>query len=198
MEKGLEKLKVVISPDDDGVVREVSIDDLRLAAWSSDPGTGKAVMLPDKNGNPGYEVHSPLVFAPPIGYEATPPIEQLIADRVKAEYDRLKGDDEVDDILDAEDFDVPDEEIPLDTIYEVIAMKPEVPQLKKQKDRETELTEKAKADLEYEELKERERHNRRRAREASLRRQQEEAEMFDRPPRRTFEPDPPQPDTPSK
>lgn len=175
----LERMEVRISPDDDGVVRTVTPDELRAAGWSDDPGQGKAVMLPAANGRPGYEVISPMIFAPPIGYEPTPPIDELIRDRVRQEYDRLKGEDEVDDILDAEDFDVEDDTVPLETIYEVIAMKPEVPSLPK--DSKPDLSEKVKADLEYEELLMRERLNRKRNREASIRKQQEEHELYSAP-----------------
>lgn len=179
MNDNLEKMEVRISPSDDGEVRSVSVDELRSAGWSDDPGTGKAVLLPADNNRPGYEVISPMIFAPPIGYEATPPIDELIRARVKSEYDRLKDDEEIDDIIDAEDFDVEDDDVPLDTIYEVIAMTPEAPKLpaKSQPD----LTERAKADLEYEELLSRERANRKRAREASLRKQQEEHELYSAP-----------------
>lgn len=174
------KMRVRISPDEDGVVREVSHADLEAAGWSDDPGTGKAVMLPAANGRPGYEVLSPMVFAPPIGYEATPPIDELISSRVRQEFERLKDDDEIDDILDAEDFDVEDDTVPLETIYELVAMAPEVPSLPK--DSKPDLTEKAKMDIEYEELLARERANRKRNREASLKKQQEEHILYGDPP----------------
>lgn len=172
----LERMEVRVSPSDDGVVRSVTPDELRAAGWSADPGTGKAVMLPGDNGRPAYEVLSPMIFAPPIGYEPTPPIDELIRDRVRKEFERLKDDDEVDDILDAEDFDVEDDEVPIETIYEVIAMKPEVPQLKK--DTKPDLSERVKADIEYEELLAKERIMRKRHREASIKKQQEEHELL--------------------
>lgn len=173
----LERLKVRIEPSADGELRSVTPDQLRDARWSDDPGTGKAVMLPGDNNRPGYEVLSPMIFAPPIGYEATPPIDQLIRERVRDEYARLKDDDEVDDIIDAEDFDVDDDEVPLETIYEVIAMKPEVPNIPKDKN-PAPLDERVKADLEYEEAMMKARLDRKRNREAAIARQREELELY--------------------
>lgn len=172
-----EKLKIEIVPDSDGVVREVGdvLSAAQAAGWSDDPGTGKAVMLPGANGRPGYEVPNPMSFAPPIGWEPTPPIEQLIRDRVKLEYDRLKGEDEIDDIIDAEDFDVPDELPPLETIYEVIAMEPEAPRLPP----EEPLEKRVSRHLDEEEALTRARLERKRNREAALKKQsQEAAELY--------------------
>jgi len=170
------KIRVDVRPDPDGVVPDITeiLEDAEQAGWSDDPGTGVAVMLLDGNGNPAYEVLNPMPFALPIGYEPTPPIEQLIRDRVKSELSRLKDDDELDDINDAEDFDIPDELPPLETIYEVIAMDREAPALK---DTGPSLEDRAKADVEYEELKERQRLLRKRHREAALKKAQEAIEI---------------------
>lgn len=175
----MEKLKVVVAPNEDGVIpsNEDLIKAAEAAGWSDDPGTGKAILLPDANGNPAYEVFNPMPFAPPIGFEPTPPIEQLIRDRVKLELDRLKDDDEIDDINDAEDFDVPDELPPLQTIYEFIAMEVEAPAVRAEPDPKDRI----KAELEYEELKDRERLLRRRHREAALKKAQEEVELYGDP-----------------
>lgn len=148
------------------------------AGWSDDPGTGKAVLLADGNGNPAYEVINPMPFAPPIGYEPTPPIEQLIRDRVKLEVDRLKDEDEIDDINDAEDFEIDDELAPLETIYEVIAMEPESPAIPR--DAKKSLEDDAKAEAEYMDLVERERLLRKRHREAALKAQKESVETEER------------------
>lgn len=152
---------------------------LEEAGWSDDPGTGKAVLAPDERGAPAYEVLNPMPFAPPIGWEPTPPIEELIRDRVRDEVARLRDEEELDDILDAEDFDIPDELPPLDTIYEVIAMTPEAPALPA--DSRPDPKETAKAQVDLEELIGQERLLRKRHREAALRRQQEELEMFNPP-----------------
>lgn len=125
------KLRIEVRPDADGVVP--SADDLLKAAadagWTDDPGEGKAILIPDERGARGYEVFNPLPFAPPIGYEPTPPIEELIAQRVKTALQGLRDDEEIDDEKDVVDFDVPDELPPLSTIYEFAAMDPEAPAL---------------------------------------------------------------------
>lgn len=172
--------KLQIKVDQDRVdPTSITMEKLVEANWTDDPGTGKAILAVDERGAPGYEILNPLPFAPPIGWEPTPPIEELIRLRVHEELTRLKDAEEIDDIIDAEDFDVDDELPPLDTIYEVIAMKPESPSLPK--DSEPDLKETAKAQLDFEELVSKERLLRKRHREAALRRQQEEAEALDPP-----------------
>lgn len=174
-------LKIEIAPDADGVVRDVSevLKSAEGAGWSDDPGTGKAVMLLAANGRPGYEVGNPMSFAPPVGWEPTPPIEQLIRDRVKLEYERLRDGDEIDDIIDAEDFDVPDELVPLETIYEVIAMEPEAPAIP----REEPLEKRVARHLDEEEAVTKARLERKRNREAAVKKQtQEAAELYGDPP----------------
>lgn len=167
------KIKVQIAPSDIGEVRSIEINDMQLAGWSDDPGQGEAIMLPNENDMPSYEVLSPLQFAPPIGYQPTPPIEELIRDRVHVELQRLRGEDVVDDKDDENDFDVPDDLPPLETIYEVIAMKADAPPLPKVDPKE-ELSAKARADLDYWEAIDRERLLRKRHREATIKSQQDE------------------------
>lgn len=178
----MEKLVIEVRPDANGEVpaNDVLLKAAQAAGWSDDPGEGKAVLLPDERGAPGYEVLNPLPFAPPIGFTPTPPIEQLIRDRVALEVARLRDEDEIDDILDAEDFDIPDELPPLETIYEFISMTPEAPEVKS----EPSLEDRAKADAEYEEHLERARVLRKRHRKAELdrRRQEEELLYGDDPP----------------
>lgn len=173
----MEKLKVPLYDEAhrDAVLPSPSqfLELAEAAGWSDDPGTGKAVLVPDSRGNAAYEVGNPLPFAPPIGYEPTPPIDQLIRDRVKLEVDRLRDEDEIDDVVDAEDFDIPDELAPLETIYEVIAMEPETPALPR--DAKTSPEDRAKADAEYLDLVERERLLRKRHREAALKKQAADA-----------------------
>lgn len=163
----MKKLRVEISKDHDPV--EV-LAKAEQAGWSDDPGEGVAVLLLDERGNPAYEVFNPMEFAPPIGFEPTPPLEELIRDRVRAEFERLRDDDEIDDIIDAEDFDVPDELPPLETMYEVIAMERQAPALKP--DRAKEIDDQA----EYLDAVERALVMKRRHRENALKKQKEEIE----------------------
>lgn len=158
----------------------ITPDRMKSAGWSDDPGDGKAILAPDERGAPGYEVLNPLPFAPPIGWEPTPPIEQLVAQLTRQEFERLRDEDEIDDVIDAEDFDVPDELPPLETIYEVLAMTPEAPALPR--DSKPDLEDKAKADVEYEEALQRERLRRKRNRAAALKRQQMDIEDLDQDP----------------
>lgn len=174
----MDKIQVVVSPDDQGVIPEVTVEDAANAGWSDDPGDGKAILVPDVRGAPAYEVFNPLPIAPPIGWEPTPPIEQLIADRVKREFDRLRDEDEMDDIVDAEDFDVPDELPALETIYEFIGMEPEAPRVK-----EMSAEDRAKAHVEYEEILERHRRLAKvRSREEYERRIAEAKKLYGDPP----------------
>lgn len=173
----MDKVRVVVRPDHLGVIPEVTIEDLEAAGWSDDPGTGKAVLVPNEAGVPAYEVVNPLPMAPPIGWEPTPPIEELIRQRV-AEAFALRDDDEIDDIIDAEDFDIPDELPPLETIYEVVGMEPQAPAMK-----EPSAEERAAADVAYEELLERHRRmNRARAREEYERKVKEARALHGEPP----------------
>lgn len=177
MEKVFEKIKVAIAPDYNGVVADVSIADLEAAGWSDDPGTGKAVLVKDERGNPAYEVFNPLPIAPPIGWQPTPPIEELIAQAVRREF-ALRDDDEVDDIIDAEDFDIPDELPPLETMYEIVGMEPQAPAVK-----EPTAEERAAAQVAYEDVLEAHRRvNKRRAREEYERKVKEARELHGEPP----------------
>lgn len=173
MEKG--KIVVRIQPSEFGEVRSVDHNEMEMAGWSDDPGTGEAILLPNENDMGSYEVLSPLQFAPPIGYQPTPPIDQLIRERVAGELERLRGDAVVDTEEDLDDFDVPDDIPPLETIYEVRAMEAEVPKVPKVDPKE-ELSAKARADLDYWEAVDRERLLRKRHREATLKAQMQEYE----------------------
>lgn len=167
----MDKLKISLAHEFQGQAKEV-LSKAEHAGWSDDPGTGLPVMLVDARGNPAYEVPNPMQFAPPIGFEPTPPVEQLIRDRVRLEVERLRGEDEIDSLEDADDFDVPDELAPLETMYEVIAMEKEAPKLKTP---EPTMEERARQDAEYMEMVDRERVLKRRHREAALKKQADEA-----------------------
>lgn len=180
-----DKIGVRIAPNADGEVmgNEEFLAAAEAAGWSEDPGTGKAILVPDERGAPGYEILNPLPFAPPIGYEPTPPIDELIRTRVREAMDQLKDDEEIDDIIDAEDFDIPDELPQLETIYEVLGMEDQAPALKAQ---EVSEEDRAKADAEYAELVEKHRKlTKHRARAAFLKRQEEDRALYgdDPPPR---------------
>lgn len=164
-----EKIRVEVRPE----VGQVDLEDLLAEAgkaeWSDDPGTGKAVLLRDERGNPAYEVHNPLPHAPPIGFQPTPPIEELIRDRVRAEFARLRDEDEIDSAEEVDDFDVPDE-LPLASVYEVVQMEDTAP---RPPAAELSMEERARMHVDFMELAERERLNRKRAKEAHLARQRE-------------------------
>lgn len=130
----LDKLKVSIAPVVDPVTGEVidvpPPDDLyeqmAAAGWSSDPGTGKAILLPD-----GREVVSPMPVAPPIGYQSEPSIMDRLSQMLEARLATLRGDDVLDESdEEANDFDVPDpEDFQPRSVYE-IELLPEAPALR--------------------------------------------------------------------
>lgn len=165
-----DKIRIDVHPDmseflqlsDQEQVKEIQ------AAFSDDPGEGKAYMLRDRNGNPAYEVHNPVPFAPPIGFSPTPPIDELIRDRVRAEYARLRDEEEIDTLEEADDFDVSDEE-PITSVFEVQMDEtaPRPPNV------ELSMEERAKMHVDFLELAEREKLNRKRAKEIHLAKQRE-------------------------
>jgi len=67
------KLKLEV---DHRVDPAVVLDQAEVAGWSDDPGTGVAVLALDERGAPAYEVFNPMPFAPPIGWEPTPPLDE--------------------------------------------------------------------------------------------------------------------------
>lgn len=169
----MDKIKVKVMPNEFGEVRDITMEEIRNAFWSDHPGTGHAVLLPNEHGAGAEEVLSPLKFAPPIGYQPTLPIEELVRQRVVGELVRLRDSQVVDTVEDAEDFEIDDELPPLETVYEVLAMKPDVPPMPKVDPKE-ELSSKAKGELDFWEAVDRERLLRKRHREETLRSQQEE------------------------
>lgn len=175
----MDKFQVKLYPDHLGVLPDEGavMEQMKEAGWSDDPGTGRAVLVPDERGAPAYEVLSPIPVAPPIGWQPTPPIEELINSIVKREFARF-DEEEVDDINDAEDFDIPDDLPPLETIYEVIGMEPQAPRVK-----EPTAEERAAADIAYEEVLERHRRVAKgRAREEYERRVKEARALHGEPP----------------
>lgn len=168
----MEKFRIEIAPEFKQLDLEQVLEEAKANAWSDDPGHGKAVLIRDERGNPAYEVHNPIPHAPPIGFEPTPAIEELIRDRVRAEYARLRDDDQIDTLEEADDFDVPDE-VPLSSIYEVHQMKDEAPRPPAV---EISMEDRAKMHVDFMELAEREKLNRKRAREAHLKKQREALE----------------------
>lgn len=138
--------KVIVGVPIGAGSNEDFLDAAERSGWSDDPGTGKAILIPDERGAPGLEVLNPTPFAPPIGFTPTPPIDELIKAAVRREV-MLRDDDEIDDIIDAEDFDIPDELPPLETIYEFVGMEPEVPAVKP-----VSAAERAEAQIAYEKV----------------------------------------------
>lgn len=125
----MEKFKVVVSPDADGVVPDLAQDDLirkaQEAGWTDDPRDGRAFLLPD-----GREILNPVPLEPPIGFTPTDSIDKLIQDRVREALRGLRGEDTIDeDIHDLEDFDIPDELPDLTTIYEFMGMEADIPRV---------------------------------------------------------------------
>lgn len=173
----MDRLRVDIRPLVDGSVPsdEEMLEKAVEAGWSDDPGTGHAILVEDERGAPGYEVLNPLPVAPPIGWTPTPPLEELIRDHVRREFVQLQGEDELDDIIDAEDFDVPDELPDLSTIYEFVGMEPQAPEARVKEASPEEL---AKAEADRLDLVDRQRLLNRRAREEKLRRQRERDELL--------------------
>lgn len=169
----MDKLKITVDPLlVPKKAMDQILDEALAAGWSDDPGQGKAVLMKDARGNYAYEVHNPMPHAAPIGWEPTPPLDELIRDRVRAEYARLKDDEVIDTEEEANDFDVPDE-LPLTSVYEVQEMVEEAPALRKTPEQV------AKEYLDTMELVERERYARKRAREQAIDKQRkalEEAE----------------------
>lgn len=101
-------------------------DAMEAAGWSDDPGTGKAVILPD-----GREVLNPTPMAPPLNYVQ----EESVTDRLhqmllkeQARRDMLAGLEE--SAEEAQDFDIEDEyDIQFVTPYEMVDMINEAPAL---------------------------------------------------------------------
>lgn len=69
-----------------------------------DPGLGQAVLLDD-----GREVLNPVPMEPPVGFKEEPSMMQMMEAMIKRHLAGLNGEDELDSVEDAIDFDVPDD-----------------------------------------------------------------------------------------
>lgn len=126
MSKFTDKVKVIVGPafgsNDDG---KPAPDDLRgqflAAGWTDDPGTGRAVHLPD-----GREVVNPVPFAPPIGHVAEPSLMELMDQRIQRHFARLADDAVIDSEDDVLDFDVGEEFDPF-SMYEIVDLQDDHP-----------------------------------------------------------------------
>lgn len=119
-----EKLKIEVDPrPDTGEVHEWNEDEwrvaIRLAGWSEDPGTGKAILLPD-----GREVFNPVAIAPPVGWKPEPDMFAHMQAMIKRELAGLQGDEIDETEVEANDFEVDEDFDPM-SIYEVVDMKPD-------------------------------------------------------------------------
>lgn len=127
-ERGDERVRVEVSPSPiTGEFENVPEEALRVAGWTDDPGQGKAVLLGD-----GREVFNPIPMAPPVGYTPQPTLMELLDTMVKRHLVGLRGDDEIDTVDEAEDFDVEDEIPDPFSIYEMVDLISESPALPKE------------------------------------------------------------------
>lgn len=119
-----EKFKIEVAPrGDTGELFDWSEDEwrqaIKLAGWSDDPGSGKAIIAPD-----GREIFNPVPVAPPIGWKPEPDMFQIMKAMVQRELAALKGDEIAETAEEAEDF-VVDEDFDPMSIYEVVDMIPD-------------------------------------------------------------------------
>lgn len=123
------KITEVVSEDGEiGTLpsKEVIYDAMEAAEWSDDPGTGKAIILPD-----GREVLNPTPMAPPLNYvreeSVTDRLHQMLL-RERARRDMEEGLLETQE--ESEDFDVEDEfDVQFVTPYEMVDMIDEAPSI---------------------------------------------------------------------
>lgn len=98
------------------------------ADWTDDPGTGRAILMPD-----GRELLNPLPVAPPITFKEELSVNDLVERALKMHYERLANDEEVreslDELLTFDD----DDDLEPASPWEVIEreMSPEVPDIPK-------------------------------------------------------------------
>lgn len=79
-------------------------DAIAQAGWTDDPGTGKAVILPD-----GSELLNPLPIAPPVDFREGPSLLEQFEAKMAARFKMLQEDQELDTAEDWEDFEVADD-----------------------------------------------------------------------------------------
>lgn len=122
----MSKVKVEVLPDfRTGEVwsEDEVLSAMRDAGWTDDPRDGVTAMLPN-----GQEVLNPIPIAPPIGYNNTPSMFDIIRAQIAAAR-RAGDDDVVDSAEDMNDFDMEDDIDP-SSIYE-IQMRDDFPELVK-------------------------------------------------------------------
>lgn len=156
----MEKVRVVVPPDEDGVVpsQEELVALATAAGWTDSPLDGKSIRYK------GGEIFNPLPVAPPIGYVPRDPLEDRLHRMIKSHL--LEGQEQIEEsAADVLDFEV-DEDLPdLTTIYEFAGMQDEMPA---PPPKEVSAEDRAMAEVEYEALKEKAR--KRRVREEAARR----------------------------
>lgn len=94
-----------------------------LAGWTDDPMDGKAFHDPF-----GREIVNPLQLAPPVGYRPEPTVMELIERQLAIRLAQLSGEDEVDSMEEADDFDMEEEWDPT-SLYEIRELVEESPRL---------------------------------------------------------------------
>lgn len=116
--------KIEVVKRDTGEVEQLDLVDAINASWSSsDPGVGKAFLLPD-----GSEVLNPVPMAPPVGFEVGPTMLEQFEAKMAARFRMLQEDEEIDSAEDWDDFDIGDDVEPPPSPYELV-MVDEVPAL---------------------------------------------------------------------
>lgn len=126
----MSKLKINIDPplysSDKEVRRQMSVEEIiehAGADWDpSDPGVGRAVLLPD-----GREVFNPVPVAPPLGYVEGPSIFDQLYAKLRFELMAAKAEEAVDTAEEMNEF-PPDEEPTFWTDYE-LAMREDFPEM---------------------------------------------------------------------
>lgn len=111
----MHKVDIFPRPTKDGeIFEQLDIEDAIRAAWTCDPGYGRAVLLKD-----GREVLNPLPMAPPVGYVAEPSLFERMEQMLSAKLAMLRDDEEIDSEADWQDFEVADDIEP-DSPYTVV------------------------------------------------------------------------------
>lgn len=117
--------KVEVRPDPENPDFMLALDHaMSIADWSDDPGTGRAVLLPD-----GRELLNPTPVAPPAiiaAYSEEMSVNDLVARALARHNALLKGNDEIDTEEDLDDFPEDDDYHPI-TMYEAVLMRDEAP-----------------------------------------------------------------------
>jgi len=94
-----------------------------LSGWTDDPMDGKAC-----DDHRGREIVNPLCLAPPVGYRAEPTVMEMIERQLAFRLAQLSGEDEVDTLEEADDFEM-DEEWDPTSLYEIRELISESPRL---------------------------------------------------------------------